>query len=279
MHLGNNGIHSLLTLLNRIKEELLVPLDLRLSNVSTLYKGKGSKREVLNLRGIFKLPIVRNILDKLVHLDDQEQIKESMGQFQVGNQKGRGIRDHTLLVHAVIQDAHTRNMDIDIQFTDIKQCFDSVWLEDAINDLYDSGVTSRNLNILYEGNKSTDMCVENKLGRSARARLNNIVMQGSVPGGTLCSNQLSKLCNATYDEGVVYMYGGCIPVPALAMVDDLATISICSSTETIRKNIKTDEFIKSKKLESQVAEGKCQWLHSGKRQCESSYVANSNDIS
>ena len=177
-----------------------------------------SKKDVINLRGIFKLPIVRNILDKIIHVEDQDTICSSMGQFQVGNQKGRGIRDHSLIVHAIILDARTRNIQVDLQFTDIKQCFDSVWLEEAINDLYHSGVKSRNLNIMYEGNLSTLMCVENNLGKSERVSLHNIVMQGSVSGGTLCSNQLSKLCNQTYEEGVVYMYANRVPIPSLAMV-------------------------------------------------------------
>ncbi len=74
MHLGHNGLLSLLVMLNRIKEELIVPEKLKFSNVSTLYKGKGSKKDVINLRGIFKLPIVRNILDKLVHIEDQQLV-------------------------------------------------------------------------------------------------------------------------------------------------------------------------------------------------------------
>ena len=77
-HLGIKGLESLLLMLNRIKEELLVPDCLRLSNVSTIYKGKGSKRDVINLRGIFKLPIVRNILDKLIYMEDKVQINKSM---------------------------------------------------------------------------------------------------------------------------------------------------------------------------------------------------------
>ncbi len=196
----------------------------------------------------------------------------------MGNQKLRGIRDHSLIVHAVIQDARSRNIQIDIQFTDIKQCFDSVWLEEAINDLYHSGVRTRNLNITYEGNLSTQMCVENKLGKSNRESLHNIVMQGSVSGGTLCSNQLSKLCNQTYDEGIVYMYADRIPIPSLAMVDDLMSVCICSAIQSVEKNVKTDEFIKSKKLESQVGDGKCQWMHIGKEVCHNSYVANGNEL-
>ena len=142
----------MLILLNKIKEELIVPASFQLSNVSTIYKGKGSKQNVINLRGIFKLPIVRNILDRLVYFDEKDQINNSMGDLQVGNQEGRNIRDHTLIVHAIVNEAKWNKTNIDILFTDIKQCFDSMWLEEAINDLYNSGVNTRNLNLLYEGN-------------------------------------------------------------------------------------------------------------------------------
>ena len=278
-NLGKNGLLSLLALLNRIKEEVLIPDLLRISNVSILYKGKGSKHDVINLRGIFKLPIVRNILDKLIYIDDQKVLNQNMGQFQVGNQQGRSIRDHTFIVHAVINEAKVKKIPIDILFTDIKQCFDSIWLEEALNDLYCSGITSRNLNLLFEGNKETDMCIETSLGRSNRVKLQKVVMQGSVSGGTICSNQIAKLCNISYSEGNTYMYADKVPIPALAMVDDVVNIAKCNSVEGIRSNITTDEFIKGKKMESQVGEGKCQWVHSGHTPCRSSYHANGSSIS
>ena len=93
-------------------------------------------------------------------MEEKPQVNENMGQFHVSDQLGRNIRDHTLIVHAVVNEALKNNKEIDIVFTDIKQCFDSIWLEEALNDLYNSGIRSRNLNLLYEGNKSTDMCVE-----------------------------------------------------------------------------------------------------------------------
>ena len=277
--MGGGGLRSLLAMLNRIKEELLVPASLQLSNVSTIYKGKGSRQDVTNLRGIFKLPIVRNILDRLIYLEDRNKINQSMGQYQVGNQQKRNIRDHTLIVHAIINEAQTKKLQLDVLFTDIKQCFDSIWLEEAVNDLYNSGLNSRNLNLLYEGNKTTEMLVETKFGQSKRTRLNKIVMQGSVTGGVFCSNQLSKICNTCFKEGHVYMYDGTVPIPPLAMVDDIAAVVLCNSTEGLVTNTKIDSFIQMKKLESQVGDGKCQWLHIGKQQCHSSYVANKEFIS
>ena len=278
-HLGCDGLSSLLNLLNMIKDEIIIPEKLNLSNVSTIYKGKGSKQDVVNLRGIFKLPIVRNILDRLIVFEEQEKVSLVMGNFQVGNQKNRNIRDHTLVVQAVINEAHDSKLEIDIIFTDIKQCFDSIWLEEATNDLYNSGITSRNINLLYEGNKKTRMCVETSIGRSERVELRRVVMQGSVTGGMICSNQISKLCNKLYDEGEVYMYNHKVPIPALAMVDDIAVIAECDSTHGLNSNIKTDTFIQRKKLEGQVGDGKCQWVHIGFKECTACYKMNGKEIS
>ena len=122
------------------------------------------------------------------------------------------------------------------------------------------------------------MCVETCLGRSERVTLNKVVMQGSVAGGSLCSNQLSKLCNESFKEGKVYMFRGKIPIPALAMVDDVVNIALCNTVDGIEQNVKTDEFVKRKKLESQTGEGKCQWLHRGRNTCQSIYVANGTMI-
>ena len=275
--MGTGGLISLLDMLNRIKEEILIPPHLNLSNVSTIYKGKGSKQSVVNLRGIFKLPIVRNILDRLISYDEEETVSQSMGHLQVGNQKERNIRDHCLVIHAVVNEAINSKKNIDILFTDIKQCFDSIWLDEATNDLYDSGIISRNLNLLYEGNRKTRMCVETTFGISERVELNNVVMQGSVPGGLFCSNQLSKLCNKLYSEGNVYMYKGQVPIPPLAMVDDVVSANRCNSTDALTSNIKTDTFIQ-RKMESQVGEGKCQWVHRGEGECKSTYHANNVEI-
>ena len=277
-NMGEHGLQSLLEMVNQIKTKLLIPEKLMLSNVSTIYKGKGSKQDVVNLRGIFKLPTIRNLLDRLVYFDERENLGPSMGQFQVGNQSGRNIRDHTLVVHAVIKEAQEAKENVDIQFTDIKQCFDSIWLDEATNDLYDSGMKSRNLNILYEGNCKTKMLVETNFGQSQRAELRKVVMQGSVLGGMICSNQISKLCNKTYKEGLVYMYRGRVAIPALAMVDDVASIAKCNSVDALTANIVTDSFIRRKKLEGQTGSGKCQWVHTGKEKCRSKYSIGNKEI-
>ena len=59
--LGNDLKISLLYIFNRIKQENRIPDFIRLADVSTIYKGKGAKNELVNERGIFVVPIMRNI--------------------------------------------------------------------------------------------------------------------------------------------------------------------------------------------------------------------------
>ena len=141
--------------------------------------------------------------------------------------------------------------------------------------MYDSGLRNRNLNLLYSGNEKTRMSVETSLGKTNRVELKELVMQGSVPGGFLCSNQLSKVCNKMYTSNNVYMYMNCVPVPGLCMVDDIVTVNLCKDVlHGMNANIQVDSFVRNKKLECQTGSGKCQWLHIGDDNCPSKYFVN-----
>ena len=63
----------------------------------------------------------------------------------------------------------------DLQFCVIKRFFDSIWLQEALNDPYDSVITSRDLDLLHEGNKLTEMCVERSFGRSDYVKLKKLL--------------------------------------------------------------------------------------------------------
>ena len=74
------------------------------------------------------------------------------------------------------------------------------------------------------------------------------------------------------------MYRNRIPIPALAMVDDIASIALCNSIDSLMANVKTDTFIQRKKLEGQTGAGKCQWVHSGPDKCRSTYFINGQKL-
>ena len=64
-------------LMNRIKSELSYAAVLELCNVSNLYKRKGDKSSFNSYRGIFRAPVLSNILDKLLHKDERMSTRQS----------------------------------------------------------------------------------------------------------------------------------------------------------------------------------------------------------
>ena len=67
--IGEQLERVLLSLLNDIKIENLIPILLQLANISSIWKRKASKKSLENDRGIFVLCVLRNILDKLLYND------------------------------------------------------------------------------------------------------------------------------------------------------------------------------------------------------------------
>ena len=103
-------------------------------------------------------------------------------------------------------------------------------------------------------------------------------MQGSIPGPLFCSNQMASIANKCYRDGMVYMYMGRVPIPHLCMVDDIATVNLCDTTEGIDVNVKCDVLVRAKKLEYQVKKGKCQVIHIGSRECNSKSFAHDKPL-
>ena len=65
-----------------------------------------------------------------------------------------------------------------MEILDYKQCFDSMWLEETINDLFDTGLRNDNLNMIFKLNENNKVAVVTPHGITERVDINRIVMQG-----------------------------------------------------------------------------------------------------
>ena len=108
---------------------------------------------------------------------------------------------------------------------DYRQCFDSMWLEEAINDLWEAGITDDNLALIYKSNESVNMGVKTPFGMTDRKTVERIVMQGETFGPLCCSVQVDSFGKECMKEKKhLYNYKNEVGVPPLAMVDDLLCI-------------------------------------------------------
>ena len=202
-----------------------------------------------------------------------------MGCYQVGGQSGRNIRDNTYVIYAICHDARLANKPVDITLYDIEQCFDSLWLPATINDLYTNGTTNRNLNSIFGGNKVAAVGIRNKNGLvddSKRMKIYNTVMQGSVLGPIICSNQISKFPIEAKNRGNANFFMDIVPVPPLCMADDIVSITVCDGTSNIRMDFHCDAFAMRKKISYKPT--KCCSVHIKKTECLTTHKVKESEI-
>ena len=200
---------------------------------------------------------------RLIYKDKYSIIDGNMSDSQVGGRKGKNVRNHIWILNGIICDilSTKRKTPVDIQIFDYKQCFDSLWLQECLNDVYDSGVKDDQLSLLYNINTHVKVAVKTPVGRTNRESIYNVITQGDVFGPILCSNQVDTFGKECLEEGkYTYTYKGEVEIPPLGMVDDLVCISECG-----HKTAMMNEFINfktnSKKL--QFGGNKCKKLHVG----------------
>ena len=259
---------SMLKLFNRMKEENYIPDFIRKADVVAIYKGKGEKNDLENDRGIFLVTLFRSILMKLIYLDKYSILDSNMSDSQVGGRKGRNVRNHIWVLNGIICDVLStkKKTPIDIQIFDYKQCFDSLWLQECMSDIYTSGIRDDKVALLFNINTHVKVAVKKPVGITRRESIFNVITQGDVFGPILCSNQVDTFGKECLEECKYnYAYKGEVEIPPLGMVDDLLCISECGH-KTAMVNAYINHKTSSKKL--QFGAQKCKKLHVGHSQEE-----------
>jgi hypothetical protein len=164
---------ALLELLNGSKCNQLIPEFMNLSNITTLYKPKGSRLSLNSERGIFILTSLKRILDKQIYVDKYSSIDENMSDSNIGARRGRNIKNHLFMIYGNINSVVRGNEDcVDIQIYDIEKASDGLWLEDWRNDVYDTVAPSKRddkLALLYESNKKNMVAVKTAVGMTTES--------------------------------------------------------------------------------------------------------------
>ena len=209
---------SVLEMMNCIKRLKVFPMDWKKMSIQTILKKQnGSMKTLNNYRGIFVVPILSLIFEKLLKNRVTPHLEQNMTPFQTGGVKGKGITDNLFILRGLIDHSKYLQKEIWITFYDIEKCFDSLWLEDCINSLYENGVKNDMLDLIYKMNHKAEIVVRTPFGDCNPIFVENIVRQGTVLGPVLNNCSLDKVCheNESYQSGTVN-------IKSLEFVDDIA---------------------------------------------------------
>mgnify|MGYP001267247118 CR=1 FL=1 len=126
---GGDDLNKFLTIiLNKIKDECIVPEIFIKKNISAIYKGKGSKLELNNDRGIFVGTVLNTVLQKLIHKSIYDTVDANLGDSNVGGRKNKNIRTHSLIVNSIMNETvTTKARPIDLAILDFQHSSDKYY--------------------------------------------------------------------------------------------------------------------------------------------------------
>ena len=271
--MGKDLKKAVLQLMNGFKLEMVLPTMMELSNITTLYKNKGSRFEMNNERGIFILSVLRKILNKLIYNDKYQDIDSGMSDSNIGARRGKNIKNHLFVIYGIINSIlYEEKSCIDICIYDLEKAFDALWLEDCLIDLYDTLPEDQRddkLALVYEANRSNLVAVKTAVGLTERVNIEKIVTQGGTFGPIECANSIDKVGQKCYNNGEhLFVYKKMVRVLHLSMVDDLLTISRCGNA-SLGLNTYVNAQIETKKLRfhtpDENGKTKCHFMHIGRK--------------
>ena len=170
---------------------------LEFCNISSIWKRKSSRHEFDSYRGIFRVTILRNILDLLIYKDEYPKLDKMLSDCNVGGRRGRNVRDNIFVLNAILNSIRRGTKEAhDVQVYDAHQCFDSLWLQECINSLFEAGFSNDKLSILFLLNSHAQVAINNASGTTQR--MFNIAMQGTVWGTMFCVAIMNKLIKQVY---------------------------------------------------------------------------------
>ena len=183
--IGHDLEIALLSLVNGVKSQFHIPEIMQMANITTIYKKKGPKNLLENDRGIFILSVFRKIIDRLIYQEYYPKIDARMSDSNIGARKNKNIKNHLFIVYGVINFVLKSNGQcIDIQIYDLVKAFDVLWLEDSMNDLWDTLPTDAHtdrLGLVYQVNTKNLVAVNTAVGQTDRVNISRIITQGG-PG-------------------------------------------------------------------------------------------------
>ena len=188
---------AVLNLSNQSKSSHELSEVMQLANITSLWKKKGSRTDLSNDRGIFVLTVLRMIMDKTLYNEYYPSLEESMSPSNIGALKHKNIRNHLFILYGIINSViQGEEKCIDIQIYDVKQCFDALWLDDCMLDIYFATPQAQHndrLALIYKANQENKVAIKTPVGMTDRVNLPTIVMQGGTFGPMQCSNSIDTV--------------------------------------------------------------------------------------
>ena len=262
---GEEMIRSMTIISDNVIGAMNIPNEFNLMTIFATHK-KNSKLKMKNKRGLFLTNVISKIMEKIIKERNRGSMQKNASVMQNGGKKGCSSIDNLIMVWSVIERNKYLGKDTYLVFIDMEKCFDLLWLEDGIIELWKDGTNIKDAVVIKKMNEESIAVVRTPVGETQPIRLNNIVRQGTVSGPDICCsstgrvNQMGRSLNT--------MYGPYIEIGAPVYVDDISIASGVTTANDLIYNCSLLEERKKMTVNTEPDKSGCLCIKSGGDQPE-----------
>ena len=229
---GDEMSKSIIKIASIVDKTHITPDEWDKLKIKSIHKS-GLKRWMKNKRGLFITNLISKVYGRIVKERNKDRSKLSPLQTG-GGTAGLSTIDNTMIVLAIIERNNYLGKATVITFADVEKCFDKIWLDDGLKDLWKSGMDVRDCIALKKMNETAKATVETPLGPTKEITLENTVRQGTVEGPRICAATMDTINMGGYK--VVCHYGPGLEIGIGAYVDDLESAGSSGTANNTIKN-------------------------------------------
>ena len=242
---GRSMKESIIRMMKIVYETEELPNEWNNAYIKNIYKGKGSKKEISNYRGLILNSHLPKLFEKIIESIEREKL-QNMSEYQCGARKGKSIREHHLTIRTIKELAKQENVEITAVYFDIKKCFDKMVLKEAMKELWLKGIKGKHWRLIYKLNSNNILTPITDLGECEPVMVNEMIKQGSVLGSVVSALTIDSLTRILDKCENIWEIEG-TKINPLLFQDDIITIN---KTKDIQKTVNIIEaFQHLKRLE------------------------------
>ena len=242
---GRSMIRSIIRMMKTIYEKEELPREWNKAYIKNIYKGKGSKKEMSNYRGLILNSHLPKLFEKIIEAKERKAL-QNMSEYQCGARKGKSTREHHLTIRTIKEIAKQENEDVTAVYFDIKKCFDKMVLKEAMKELWLKGIQGKHWRLIYKLNSNNILTPITELGECNPIEVQEMIKQGSVLGSVVSAITIDSLTRMLDKCDSIWKIGE-TRINPLLFQDDIIAIN---KTKNIQKTVNVIEtFQHLKRLE------------------------------
>ena len=260
---GEEMISSLEKIINQVDKQRKIPEEWKKMAIKSIHK-KGERTHMGNKRGLFLTNNISKVYERIIKERNDCDFRSGLTEWQTGGIKNRSPIDNVLTTLAVIEQNKYYKKNTYLTVTDAEKCFDKLWLQDGVSELWRCGTDIRDCTMIKKLNEEEEIIVKTPVGDTQPIKLYDIVRQGSVYGPQICNATMDKINLVGKD--IVTMYGPDLTIRAVVFVDDVSGMGGIEVADNLLYNCKIME--ERKKMCFNNKNGKTEYLIVGKNKSE-----------